>query len=78
MRTCPRLPLLLLLVSVGAFPLTAFAQQETATMTGTVRDPSGAMMPRATVTVTNIRTNISVKTETDDAGVLYHSQPSAR
>ena len=38
-------------------------------MTGTVRDASGAIVPRATVTVTNIQTNISVKTETDDAGV---------
>ena len=64
MRTCPRLPFLLLM-SVCAFPLTAFAQQETATMTGTVRDASGALVPKATVTVTNIRTNIGVKTETD-------------
>ena len=68
MRTRMRLPLLLVLVSVGAFPLQVFAQQETATMTGTVRDLSGAMMPNATVTVTNIQTNISVKTETDEAG----------
>ncbi|MBA3295929.1 MAG: hypothetical protein H0U19_03265, partial [Acidobacteria bacterium] len=60
MRTCSRLPFLLLLLSACAVPLTAFAQQETATMTGAVRDPSGATMPRATVTVTNIRTNISV------------------
>ena len=42
MRTSLRLPLLVLLVSAGVFPLTAFAQQETATMTGTVRDASGA------------------------------------
>ena len=68
MRIHPRLPLLLLLVSAWIFPLAAFAQQETATMTGTVRDPSGAILPRATVTVTNIGTNISVKTETDDDG----------
>ena len=68
MRTSPRLPLLFLLISVCMFPLTAFAQQETATMTGTVRDPSGAVVPKATVTVTNIRTNISVKTDTDEAG----------
>ena len=46
----------------------AFAQQETATITGIVRDPSGAVVPKATVTVTNIQTNISVKTETDDEG----------
>ena len=45
-------------------------------MTGTVKDPSGAIVPRATVTVTNIRTNISVKTETDDAG--FYIIPSLR
>ncbi|MEO7407102.1 MAG: carboxypeptidase-like regulatory domain-containing protein, partial [Vicinamibacterales bacterium] len=76
MRTCPRLPFLLLLLSAWIVPLTAFAQQETATMTGAVRDPSGATMPKATVTVTNIRTNISVKTKTDDAGV--YTIPSLR
>ena len=76
MRTYPRLPLLLLLLSAWTFPLTAFAQQETATMTGTVRDPFGAIMPKATVTVTNIRTNISVKAETDDAG--FYLIPSLR
>src|SRR5215204_712994 len=76
MRTCPRLAFLLLLLSACTVPLTAYAQQETATMTGAVRDPSGATMPRATVTVTNIRTNISIKTETDDAGV--YTIPSLR
>ena len=76
MRTCLRLPLLVLLVSVGAFPLTVVAQQETATMNGTVSDTSGALVARATVTVTNIRTNISVKTETDDAG--FYVIPSLR
>ena len=76
MRTRLRFSLLVLLVSVGAFPLTAFAQQETATMTGTVSDTSGALVARATVTVTNIRTNISVKTETDDAG--FYVIPSLR
>lgn len=45
-------------------------------MTGTVRDPSGALVPKATVTVTNIRTNISVKTDTDDAG--FYAIPSLR
>lgn len=45
-------------------------------MTGTVRDPSGAVVPKATVTVTNIQTNISVKTETDEAG--FYTLPSLR
>ncbi|MDQ3214405.1 MAG: carboxypeptidase-like regulatory domain-containing protein, partial [Acidobacteriota bacterium] len=78
MRTCPRLLLLLLLVqiSVCAFPLTATAQQDTATLTGTVKDPSGATVARATVIVTNIGTNISVKTETDETG--FYTAPSLR
>jgi hypothetical protein len=46
----------------------AAAQQETATITGIVRDESGAIVPKATVTVVNVQTNISVKTETDAAG----------
>ena len=46
----------------------ASAQQETATITGIVRDASGAVVPKATVTVTNVQTNISVKTETDGEG----------
>ncbi len=68
MRTDTRLPFLLVLLLACTFPLTAFAQQETASMTGTVRDPSGAIVPRATVTVTNVQTNISLKAETDETG----------
>jgi hypothetical protein len=68
MRRYPRLLLLLLPIYVCIFPLSASAQQDTATMTGTVKDPSGATVPRATVTVTNIGTNISVTTETDEMG----------
>ena len=68
MRRYPRLLLLLLPIYAAIFPLSASAQQDTATMTGTVKDPSGATVPRATVTVTNIGTNISVTTETDDMG----------
>src|SRR5215211_6257185 len=74
MRTCPRLPLLLL--SICMFPFAAFAQQETATMTGTVRDQSGGVVPKATVTVTNVSTSISVKTKTDEAGL--YTIPSLR
>lgn len=68
MRRFPRLLLLLLPVYVGIFPLSASAQQDTATMTGTVKDPSGATVPKATVTITNIGTNISVRTMTDEMG----------
>jgi Carboxypeptidase regulatory-like domain/TonB dependent receptor len=47
----------------------AAAQQETATITGTVTDASGAIISRAAVTVTNVQTNQSVRTESDDRGL---------
>src|SRR3989449_4520248 len=49
-------------------PASAFAQQESATITGEVRDASGAVVPSAAVTVTNIDTNISIATVTNDRG----------
>lgn len=59
---------LLLIVALTLAPVSSFAQQETATIAGTIRDQSGAIVPRAMVTVTNVQTNISVKTEADEAG----------
>ncbi len=53
------------------FGLTAFAQQETATLTGEVKDGTGAVVPRATITLTNVETNISLKTETNEQGVFF-------
>jgi hypothetical protein len=52
----------------SVWPATTFAQQETATIAGTVRDAWGAIVPGATVTVTNIQTNIAMKTQTGDDG----------
>jgi hypothetical protein len=51
-----------------ACPLATPAQQETATITGEVKDASGALVPQAMITVTNVGTNISVNTETNDQG----------
>jgi hypothetical protein len=76
MRTCLRLSGLLLMISVCSVPLGALTQQETATMTGTVRDATGAVVPRALVIATNIRTNIVNKTETDANG--FYTIPSLR
>ncbi len=53
---------------VRAAASAALAQQETATLTGTVRDASGAVVPGAAVTVTNIRTNIATRTQSGDDG----------
>ncbi|HEY7179880.1 MAG TPA: TonB-dependent receptor, partial [Blastocatellia bacterium] len=47
----------------------AFAQQETATITGEVRDANGSVVPKATVSVTNAETNVSVRSETNDQGL---------
>ena len=49
-------------------PSLVLAQQEAATMTGEVRDPSGAVVPGAVVIITNVGTNISVTTVTNDRG----------
>ncbi len=40
----------------------ALAQQETATIVGTVRDASNAIVPGAIVTITNVRTNVAIRT----------------
>src|SRR5262245_18372382 len=47
----------------------ALAQQETATITGEVRDANGSVVPKATITVTNVETNVSIKSETNDQGL---------
>lgn len=43
--------------------------QGNATLSGTVTDPNGAVVSGATVTVTNVATNVSSNTQTTDAGL---------
>ena len=43
--------------------------QDTATLTGTVTDPTGAVVVGAQVTVTNVATNIETVTETNSEGI---------
>src|SRR4030095_4024228 len=47
----------------------ALAQQETATITGEVRDANGSVVPKATITLPNNETNVSIKSETNDQGL---------
>lgn len=56
---------LLLLFCVGH---AAFAQGTTSRVTGTVVDPSGAVVPGATATLTNESTKVSFTTETTSTG----------
>lgn len=56
------------IVSTLCLALTAFAQSERGTITGTVRDQSGAIIVGAKVTVTNSATNTAVSLSANEAG----------
>ena len=47
----------------------AFGQGTNATLSGTVLDPSKAMVPGATVTVLNVNTGVSTSTVSNEAGI---------
>src|SRR5882724_11068995 len=66
LRSLLRLFLLLALCSLP-FAL-ARAQNASATLSGTVVDPNGAVIPGANITVTNISTGLSRETTTNDQG----------
>ena len=59
----------LLCLSVLVVSLGAMAQIQNGQFTGTVTDPSGATVANAQVTVTNVATNLSVATATNQEGV---------
>ena len=61
-RFCPILLLLIIAAPV------ALAQQTTATLLGTVTDSSGAVVPGATIRVTNLANQVSRETKSDDGG----------
>ncbi|MCC6588064.1 MAG: TonB-dependent receptor [Bryobacterales bacterium] len=57
------------LAALLSFSVVVQAQQTTGTVTGTVADQSGAVLPKVQVKLTNTRTNVVYQTETDTAGV---------
>ena len=59
------------LVALVLLVTPAWAQTSSATVSGTVRDPTGAVIPGASITLTNSATNISSKTTTNTAGVYF-------
>jgi hypothetical protein len=67
MQTLVALQLRLLVVGLVVFSLVAFAQ-DTATLTGTIRDNTGAVIPGAVVTVKNTATGIVHELKTNSAG----------
>ena len=48
--------------------LTMFAQSERGTITGTIRDTSGAIIPGAKITITNVNTGVIVTQVTNGQG----------
>jgi hypothetical protein len=59
---------ILLALFVSLATTTADAQEFRGTITGTVTDPQGAIVPVATVTVQNIETNVTATATTNDEG----------
>src|SRR5690242_16104186 len=59
--------LLLALLVPAAWP-----QATTGTVSGTVRDQSGAVIPNAEVAITNTETNVTSRSRTTDAGVFFY------
>src|SRR5438477_9650598 len=64
-----KLQFCLVAISILLVALGAFAQVQNGQFTGTVTDPSGAAIPNAKVTVTNMGTNLSVTTTTNQSGL---------
>src|SRR5437870_9674400 len=69
-----KLQLCLVAISMLLVALGAFAQVQNGQFTGTVTDPSGAAIPNAKVTVTNLGTNLSVSANTNQTGNFTATQ----
>ncbi|HEX8637629.1 MAG TPA: carboxypeptidase-like regulatory domain-containing protein, partial [Pyrinomonadaceae bacterium] len=60
--------ILLMLSLVSCFALTAFGQETTGELQGTVTDPQGAVVPNATVTIRGVDVGFTRTIQTDDQG----------
>src|SRR3954449_7032321 len=63
-----RLAAVVAMLCALAVPRVAMAQVDRATLTGTVKDAGGAVVPGATVTVTNIATGVADTQQTTETG----------
>jgi hypothetical protein len=73
MKQCARLQKRTIILSITivmmlALSLQSWGQSERARIIGTVIDPQGAVIPGASVTVTNVETGVSARTVTDPQG----------
>lgn len=65
--------LLAVIIFVACYCVLSVAQTETASLTGRVTDPSGAVVPGATVTLTNRETKVSTEVKTNATGTYTFS-----
>ena len=61
---------LILLSVLAVFATGVFAQSNTGSINGIVQDQGGAVIPNATITVTNVGTNETRTTQSNDEGLL--------
>ena len=76
MFTSRRLLAFLFVFTLCAF--VALAQTETGQITGTVMDPTGAVVPNATVTVKDLSTNATRTNKTPDGSYVFANMQSGR
>jgi hypothetical protein len=63
-----RISLFIATLTLALIAGVTFAQTTSGDLVGTVRDPSGAVIPNAAVTVTNVATGVSVSLKAGDSG----------
>ena len=66
--------LTIVLASLVAIQQMGYSQTTFASVTGTVTDPAGALVPNATITATNAETNIQSTAKSNDSGVFTIAQ----
>ena len=62
---------LTLLLGLALLVPFAWPQASTSSVSGTVRDPSGAVIPNATTVIVGAQTDVTLTTKTNDAGVYF-------
>jgi hypothetical protein len=63
------LAIVFLVFAVNVLNLPSFAQGGSAVLSGTVTDPTGAAVPQAHVTLTNVDTNLSLNADSNNSGL---------
>jgi hypothetical protein len=60
---------ILALLAVAVPPTPLFGQVDQGTITGIVQDPSGAVIPNASITLTNVDLGLVLNAKTDNGGI---------